>query len=99
MEGKGDPDNRRDFAGNWPGDEDIFNHVRDLLHLREKTPALRHGALTNLAAGPDHYVYARSIASQTVVVALGKPPAVDAYGVTITKPGVHVLPPKRSSGL
>ena len=91
MEGKDDPDNRRDFPGGWPRDArsafdaagriqseaEIFEHVRKLLQLRAKTAALRQGSLMHLAAGPDHYVYARSAPGEVVLVALGRPREVD----------------------
>jgi glycosidase len=91
MEGGHDPDNRRDFPGGWPGDArnafepagrteneaEVFEHVRKLLQLRAKTPALRRGSLTHLAAGPDHYVYARRISGAVVVIAFGRPREFD----------------------
>ena len=91
MEGGHDPDNRRDFPGGWPGDArsafepagrtnsetQVFEHVRKLLHLRAKSPALRQGSLMHLSAGPDHYVYARWMSGEAVFIALGRPHDVD----------------------
>ena len=62
MPGGGDPDNRRDFPGGFPGDarnafeasgrtpdeQAVHAHVRALLRLRADTPALRRGATRNL---------------------------------------------------
>ncbi len=73
ISGGGDPDNRRDFPGGWPGDpRDAFEasgrtpderavhgRVRALLQLRRVTPALRQGRLVNLLATDNAWVYAR----------------------------------------
>jgi neopullulanase len=78
MEGGEDPDNRRDFPSErGPAGSEVLNHVRALLQLRARTPALRSGTLQNLAAGAGHYVFARSDRGAVVVVALGKPPVAD----------------------
>jgi glycosidase len=73
MPGGGDPDNRRDFPGGFPGDtrnaftqsgrtaeeQDVFVYLRDLLHLRSEHPALRHGKQWYLGSGQDYFAYAR----------------------------------------
>ena len=73
MSGGGDPDNRRDFPGGFPGDprnafsrsgrtadeQDVFSYVRGLLHLRLQHPALRRGKQWYLGAGKDYFAYAR----------------------------------------
>jgi len=75
MRGGDDPDNRRDFppaaferAGRTPGQQEIFEHVRRLAHLRAATPALRRGRLIDLAADEHLYLYARGKA----IVAINK---------------------------
>jgi neopullulanase len=93
MQGGGDPDNRRDFPGGWPGDarnafeaagrtpreQELFVHVQKLLRLRQQQPALRRGRLINLHAERTSYVYARALAgAATVVVALGAASRFDA---------------------
>ena len=85
MNGGPDPDNRRDFPGGWPGDplnaftaegrtseqNDIWNHVQTLTHLRQSLPALRRGTLTNLYVSEQQYAYARQMKTgDAVVVAL-----------------------------
>jgi glycosidase len=106
MEGKDDPDNRRDFPGGWPGDArnafdaagrtqseaEIFNHVRKLLELRAKTAALRRGSLKHLAAGSDHYVFARFAQDEVVLVALGRPREVDISDLRLGH-----MPPERDA--
>ena len=73
LSGGDDPDNRRHFPGGFPGDkankftpegriqaeEDLFQHIRKLIHLRATHPALRHGTTQVLHAQGQHYVYAR----------------------------------------
>jgi glycosidase len=73
MPGGGDPDNRRDFPGGWPGDpqsafdsagrsaeqQATFRHVRDLLKLRASRADLRTGTMTNLHIAEQSWVYRR----------------------------------------
>jgi glycosidase len=84
LRGGPDPDNRRDFPGGWPGDardaftragrtpeEDaVFEHTRQLLHLRRELEPLRRGRLVHLAIDEQVYVYARVAASGLAIVAL-----------------------------
>jgi glycosidase len=96
MPGGGDPDNRREFPGGWPGDardafsasgrtpeeEEVFSHLRRLLHLRRDFAPLRQGRMLNLAAGEELWAYARVLDGQAAVVALN----TDASPVTIEAP-------------
>lgn len=73
MRGGGDPDNRRDFPGGWPGDprsaflpagrtpdeQSVFDHVRRLTRLRAELPALRRGSMVSLAATDRTFAFAR----------------------------------------
>lgn len=73
MTGGGDPDNRRDFPGGFPGDarnafdvaqrtpeqQAVFAHVQRLLRLRAARPDLRGTATTHLHVGEQTYVYGR----------------------------------------
>jgi glycosidase len=84
MAGGGDPDNRRDFPGGFPGDarsafdeagrtateQDVFAHVRTLARLRATSPALRRGSTRNLAVNEQSWVYARVLGDDTAVVVL-----------------------------
>jgi len=88
LAGGDDPDNRRDFPGGWPDDprdaftaagrtpveQDVFAHVRQLLHLRRERPALRRGALVHLWSSPAAYVYARRLPEDLAIVALNGGP-------------------------
>jgi glycosidase len=82
MPGGGDPDNRRDFPGGFPGDprnafeeadrtpdeQAVFARVRALLHARRETPALRRGATRNLHVADKTWVYARVLDGETPAV-------------------------------
>lgn len=84
MRGGGDPDNRRDFTGGFPGDErnafeangrtpeeeGIFKHVRQLLQLRAEWEPLRRGRMENLAVRNRACACARTSSAGTAVVLL-----------------------------
>lgn len=84
MPGAGDPDNRRDFPGGWPGDarnafepsgrtaqeNEIFTHVQKLLGLRAALEPLRRGQLVHVYLAEQQYVYVRTGRSNSVVIAI-----------------------------
>ena len=81
MQGGDDPDNRRDFPGGFPADgidafhtrnlkqQSVFEHQKLLARLRAGLEPLRHGKLINLFATEHQYVYARTTAMGSVIVA------------------------------
>ncbi len=83
MRGGGDPDNRRDFPGGWPGDprnafevsgrtaeeQDVFEHIKKTLQLRAELEPLRRGKTLHLAIGDQTYAFARYTDRKTVIVA------------------------------
>jgi glycosidase len=82
MPGGGDPDNRRDFPGGFPGDprnaftvagrtaeeNDVWNHLAKLGALRASLIALRNGASFDLLEEELQMAYARVSNNQTVIV-------------------------------
>lgn len=82
MPGGGDPDNRRDFPGGWPGDarnafeasgrtadeQAVFEHVRQLIRLRAELEPLRRGRLVHLVVTEQAYAFARLTQTQSVIV-------------------------------
>jgi len=86
MEGAGDPDNRRDFPGGFPGDKPsafepsarsqkqqlMYDWTRQWLVLRREHPALRFGRTIELSCDDDIYVYARQTDDETVVVGINR---------------------------
>ncbi len=86
MEGKEDPDNRRDFPGGFPGDsrsafnaegrtpaeQRMYDWTRSWIKLRAEHPALRRGRLIDLFYNDDCYIFARQDPSETVVIAINR---------------------------
>ena len=86
MEGRDDPDNRRDFPGGFPGDtrsaftktgrtvteQRMWQWTHDWIKLRAESSALRQGRLIDLFYDDDVYVYARQDAKETVIIALNR---------------------------
>jgi neopullulanase len=84
MEGKEDPDNRRDFPGGFPGDtrsaftaegrtkkeQKIFSAVQKLLAVRRAQPALRGGEMQFLRDSDGLVAYLRSRDAERVIVAI-----------------------------
>ncbi|HJZ67363.1 MAG TPA: alpha-amylase family glycosyl hydrolase [Blastocatellia bacterium] len=84
MKGGGDPDNRRDFPGGFPGDarnaftkegrtadeQTAFSHLQKLCRLRAQLEPLRRGALVNLFISDQQYAYARKAERAWAIVAL-----------------------------
>ena len=79
MEGKEDPDNRRDFPsvafsaeGRKPHERAIFDWTRSWIRLRREHAALRSGRLIDLFADDETYVFARQLGDETIVVAFNR---------------------------
>jgi len=86
MEGKDDPDNRRDFPGGFPGDrhnaflasqrtpreQRMWQWTHDWIKLRREHSAIRHGRLVDLFYDDDAYAYARRDANETVIIAINR---------------------------
>ncbi len=84
MPGKGDPDNRRDFPGGFPGDardafaasgrtpdeQSVFEHVRRLARLRRDLAPLRRGRSVTLATAAQTWAFARATADEAAIVLL-----------------------------
>jgi neopullulanase len=83
MAGGGDPDNRRDFPGGWPGDpknaftaegrtaeqQELFSYVQTLLRLRREHPALQSGKLWHLFSDETSYVFLRETEEERMLIA------------------------------
>jgi glycosidase len=82
MTGGGDPDNRRDFPGGFPGDprnaftaagrsieeNAVFNHLQRLARLRAQLEPLRRGRLLNLLTAEQQYAFARVTTRSAVIM-------------------------------
>ncbi len=86
MEGKDDPDNRRDFPGGFPADKHnafsasqrtadqqrMWQWTHDWIKLRQEHSAIRQGKLVDLFYDDDVYVFARQNHAETVMVAINR---------------------------
>jgi glycosidase len=97
MPGGGDPDNRRDFPGGWhddpqnaftnegrtPEQQEVFQYVRDLLHLRAQHQALRSGKLWHLAADDTSYVFMREAEAERLVIGFNNATAEKSLKISL----------------
>ena len=100
MQGGGDPDNRRDFPGGWPGDaqnaftaagrtsqqQELFTHVQALLRLRHEHPAIQGGTLW--------HVFMRESEEERVLVAFNNSAQARELNVSLND-----TPAKGAAGL
>ena len=82
MPGGGDPDNRRDFPGGFPGDQrnafttngrtpeeqDVFAYVQSLLKLRREHAALRTGKQWHIGWDDSYYAFLRDLPEEKLLV-------------------------------
>ena len=82
MPGGGDPDNRRDFPGGFPGDsrnafatsgrtagqQDVFAYVQSLLALRKNHAALRTGKQWHIGWDDDYYAFLRGLPEERLLI-------------------------------
>jgi neopullulanase len=107
MPGGGDPDNRRDFPGGWPGDpknaftaegrtaqqQELFVYMQALLRLRREHPALQSGKLWHLFSDETAYVFLRETEEERMLVAFNS--AAEPRGLKIP---LHDTPAKGAAG-
>ncbi|MGZ8847650.1 MAG: alpha-amylase family glycosyl hydrolase [Pyrinomonadaceae bacterium] len=86
LEGKDDPDNRRDFPGGFPGDnrnafsanqrtsdeQRMWQWTHDWIKLRREHSAIRRGHLIDLFYDDDVYAYARQDSRETVIILINR---------------------------
>jgi glycosidase len=79
MEGKEDPDNRRDFPsaafkaeGRKPREREMFEWTKSWIRLRRDHAAMRSGKLIELFADDETYVFARQLGAETIVIAFNR---------------------------
>ncbi len=102
LPGGGDPDNRRDFPGGWADDprnafdaggrtaeeEQVFEHVKQLLAIRAARPGLRGRKTRTLVAGEQTLVYQRG----RTVVGLNNDTTATTVRIPLT--GAGCRPPR-----
>jgi glycosidase len=86
MEGKDDPDNRRDFPGGFPDDvrnaftpggrrpeeQRIYQWTQSWIRLRAEHSAIREGQLIDLFYDDNAYIFARKDESETILIAFNR---------------------------
>ncbi|HKG98261.1 MAG TPA: alpha-amylase family glycosyl hydrolase, partial [Pyrinomonadaceae bacterium] len=79
MEGKDDPDNRRDFPrsafkaeGRTVKQKEMFDWTRSWITLRREHQAIRSGRMIDLLADDETYVFARQLNNETVIIAFNR---------------------------
>jgi glycosidase len=103
LPGMGDPDNRRDFPGGFPGDrrsafeqrgrtpeeQAVFEHLRRLARLRAELEPLRRGRFVNLHVDEQQYAYARRGARASVVVLFNNDTRPATFEFDVTDAGLE----------
>jgi glycosidase len=108
MEGKDDPDNRRDFPGGFPSDthnafstsgrtrdqQRMWEWTRGWIALRRQHNALRNGSLTDLFCDDNVYAFARHTLEETVVVIINRSSNLESITLPAIdlKDGVRLQP-------
>ena len=102
MPGGDDPDNRRDFPGGFPGDardaftnegrtpqeQQVWQHVRALTHLRAELAPLRRGSQKTLYQTDKQWAYARVLGHDAVIVVLNNDTAPATFSVPVSPAGL-----------
>jgi neopullulanase len=102
MEGKEDPDNRRDFPGGFPGDglsafvssqrtpqqQRMWQWTHDWLNLRREHSALRDGKLVDLFYDDDAYVFARIDSKEKAIIVINRAGAEKSISFLMANIGV-----------
>jgi neopullulanase len=99
MTGGGDPDNRHDFPGGFPGDlrnafaesgrtpaqQALFTHIQRLLELRRNHPALREGQLWNIFWNKTAYAFARTSTNERILVVVNNDTAAQKLDLSFSE--------------
>ena len=102
MAGGNDPDDRHDFPGGFPGDQqiafrhgdrtpeqrEIFAHLQFLLRLRGEHPALREGVQKHVAVADDYYLFTRETAGERLLVVFYKGAVPKSLSVDLTETSI-----------
>jgi neopullulanase len=102
MTGADEPTTRADFPGGFPGDkrnaftkagrtrdeEDVFEFIRKMTHLRAELKPLQRGELVNLHVSAQQYVYARRAPSGVVIIAINNDSKVASLQFEIRQTGM-----------
>jgi glycosidase len=107
MSGGGDPDNRRDFPGGFPGDPQsafagsgrtpeqakVFNHVQRLLKLRRELESLRRGDLTVVHTSRDAWACVRKAGGHAALILINN--GIQPLDLELTSSSTGLTPDRR----
>jgi alpha-amylase len=110
MEGHKDPDNRRDMqwevfedklepSVKFPLEKEAFNHIKKLISIRRKTPALRYASLITLYSDSFVYAYLREFRGMHVIVIINNGHEPMPFPLTIEISENTNVPPRMSKNL
>jgi glycosidase len=99
--GAGDPTNRKDFPGGFPGDQrnafekkgrnpeeaDVFEHLHQVLRIRSEVEALRRGGLINLYVKDQQYAFARRSERGAALVVFNNDAKPASFEFDVTQAG------------
>ena len=99
MPGGGDPDNRRDFPGGFPGDphnaftradrtpdqQDMFGYLQSLLALRKNHPALRTGKQWHIGWDDNYYAFLRESPEEKLLVIYNNAAEIKELDIPVEK--------------
>ena len=102
MPGYGDPDDRHDFPGGFPGDQQnaftqtgrtpqqqgIYTYLQSLLKLRHDHPALREGVQKHVVVDNDYYLFTRQLPGERLLVAFYKGQSPRSLSVDLTNTSI-----------
>src|ERR1039458_4034802 len=97
MTGGGDPDNRHDFPGGFPGDprnafaasgrtaeqQDVFAYVQSLLMVRKSHAALRTGKQWHIGWDNTYYAFLRELPEEKLLVVYNNSPEVRELNIPV----------------
>ena len=98
MPGGDDPDDRHDFPGGFPGDQqnaftqagrtpeqqDIYAHVQSLLKLRQRASGVARGVQKHVVVADNYYLFTRETPGERLLVALYKGSVPKSLSVDLT---------------
>ncbi|HKR61664.1 MAG TPA: alpha-amylase family glycosyl hydrolase, partial [Pyrinomonadaceae bacterium] len=102
MTGPDEPTTRGDFPGGFPGDkrnaftregrtteeQDLFEYIRKLTHLRAELEPLRSGSLVTLNVAEQQYAYARTSRAGTVIMVINNHPEAAEFAINVMPIGL-----------
>ena len=81
----GDPRDAFTAQGRTPQEQDVFDHLRRVIHLRHELEPLRRGALQHLYVADQQYAFARTDDTGSVLVAINNDTKPATFTVSVER--------------